>query len=632
MLCSRPQRDTLSFAMAIFDELRRRNVHRVALGYMAGAWLLIQIADTVFPRLGLSEAAITGVIVMLAIGFFPILILTWMFEWTPSGFVRDADVSVVAARRPTKYFDRTITVILILAVGYFAVDKFVIDPGRDAAEIEAATEEALKTAHIESYGDRSIIVLPFLNISPDPDQEYFADGITEELLNVLASISELRVISRSTAWTFKGQEIDIEAVQKKLDVSHVLEGSVRKAGNTIRVTAQLIDARTNTHLWSETYDRELEDVFKIQDEISAHIVEELKLELLDGAPKVVEIDPRAFQMFLQARFITNGHLDDRYDEAERLLLKVLEYQPDFVPAIWHLTRMTGSNADEATDAAERARVDAEIDRLIDSMVELAPTSSYANGWLAHRAAYRYRDYQKAAKYYELAVAGGTDQNRWFQLGQSARFMVFLGRYDEAAEIYRYLLSRDPACSYCIYSMARSLRESGEHRKAAEELEKIFDWHPPSADLYWIVGVSWLVAGEHEKALEYFELQGYPRGENLGRLLALHSLGRHEEFNEEFALYYEQSQDSPEGVARIYAWTGQNDLAFEWLERVAEQYGSAWIANVKTELYDPIKSDPRWPAFLEKHSAEDRDLSHIEFNPQLPAANWTPAEIRPATTT
>jgi TolB-like protein len=631
MLCFRPQRDTFSFGMIFFDEIRRRNVHRVALGYLAGAWLLIQIADTVFPRIGLSETAITGVIVLLAIGFLPALILAWVFEWTPEGFRRERDFSAAAPRHSTRGLDRAITVMLILAVGYFAVDKFVLDPARDAAEIKVATEEALKKASIESFGDRSIIVLPFLNMSPDPDQAYFADGMTEELLNVLAGISELRVISRSTAWTFKGKEIDIDAVQKKLDVSHVLEGSVRKAGNTIRVTAQLIDARTNKHIWSEAYDREFEDIFKIQDEISAHIVEELKLELLEGAPRVIEIDPRAYELFLQARFVTSGFLQDQYEQAEQSLRKVIELEPEFVPAIWHLTRLVSRRSENSRSADERTLIQGEAERLVALMVEIAPASSYANGWLAAFAERR-RDYQGAANYYEQSVAGGTDSNRWFQLSQCARYMTVLGRHDEAAELYEYVLSRDPACFSCLYSMARALRDSGRHREGAERLETILEWYPPSADIYWTLGASWLVAGEHEKALKYFDLQGQPHGENLGRLLALHSLGRLDEFDDEFALYYELNSDEPEGIARVYAWTGQNDLAFEWLDKIAERYGSDRVAETKTDLYDPIKSDPRWQAFLEKHGAEDRDLSWVEFNPELPAANWTPAEIRPANTT
>jgi len=612
----------------MLDELRQRNVHRVALGYLAGAWLLIQVIETLTPDF-LPAFVFRATVIIFAIGFIPALILAWKFEWTPEGLQRDRDVSREAPRSDSRHFDRAITFTLVLAVAYFAIDKFVFDPARDEAEIAAATEEALKTAHLESFADQSIIVLPFLNMSPDPEQAFFADGISEELLNLLVQISELRVISRSTAWTFKGEKTDIAAIQKKLGVSHVLEGSVRKAGNQIRITAQLIDARTDTHLWSETYDRELEDIFTIQDEISEHIVAELRLKLTGGSPQVIEIDPRAYQMFLQARYITNGHLDDRYDEAERLLAKVLEYEPDFVPALWHHTRIIARHMDMASSEAEREQLMTQLNVLIARMAELAPSSSYANGFLAHRAAYVYRDYQQAAHYYEKAVAGGTDQNRWFQLGQAARYMTFLGRQDEAAEIYRHILSRDPACANCIFNMARSLRESGQHREAAEELENIFEWHPPSVDLYWMVGVSWLVAGEHEKALEYFDKLADPPGDNLARLLALHALGRQEAFDEEFAVFLERNQDNPEGIARIYAWTAQNDLAFEWLDKVAAQYGPQRIHELKSELYDPIKSDPRWAAFLEKHGAGDQDLSWVVFNPELPDLTWTPAGIRPA---
>ena len=212
--------------MSVLNELRRRNVHRVALAYLAGAWLLIQIADTVFPRIGLSDAVVTGVIVLLAIGFIPALVLSWVFEWTPDGLRRERDIPEAAAHASTNRIDRLIMATLVIAVAYFGVDKFVIDPARDAAEIEAATEEAVKRSYIDAYRDRSIIVLPFLNMSNDVEQEYFADGVTEEILNVLAQIGEIRVISRSTAWTFKGDDIDIAALRDKLEI--ICDGGVRR--------------------------------------------------------------------------------------------------------------------------------------------------------------------------------------------------------------------------------------------------------------------------------------------------------------------------------------------------------------------------------------------------------------------
>jgi TolB-like protein len=238
--------------MSVLNELSRRNVIRVAIAYLAGASLLIQVLETLFPIFGVAATSIQVVVVILAIGFVPAVIAAWVFQLTPEGLKLDADVDRAAPGTSAKTLDRVIIVMLTLAVGYFAVDKFVFDPARDAADIEAAREEGRSDAVIGAFGDKSIIVLPLVNMSDDASQEYFSDGLTEELLNLLAKVPELRVISRSTAFTFKGKENVIPDVAKKVNVAHVLEGSVRKSGNKIRVTAQLIDARTDRHLWSET--------------------------------------------------------------------------------------------------------------------------------------------------------------------------------------------------------------------------------------------------------------------------------------------------------------------------------------------------------------------------------------------
>ena len=283
----------------MFEQLRQRNVHRVALAYLAGAWLLVQVVETLTPDI-LPPFVFRMTVFVLAIGFVPALVLAWVFEWTPEGLKRERAVPAGTPVPESRWLDRAIMVTLAIAVAYFAVDKFVVDPVRDREQIAAATtdavEDALAGRLLEQYANRSVIVLPFLNMSADKEQEYFADGISEELLNLLAKIEELRVISRSTSWTFKGKEIDVDGIREKLDVSHILEGSIRKAGNKVRITAQLIDARTNSHLWSETYDRTLDDIFAIQDEISAEVVDQLKLKLLAGPPSAEEIDPVAYDL------------------------------------------------------------------------------------------------------------------------------------------------------------------------------------------------------------------------------------------------------------------------------------------------------------------------------------------------
>jgi TolB-like protein len=243
--------------LSLFAELKRRNVFRVAIAYVAVSWLLIQVAETVFPVYGLSDAAIRLVITAVAIGLIPVLVISWVFELTPAGLKRDAEVdhSAPDVLASGKKFDRVILVVLAIALGYFAFDKFVLDPARDIELVEEATEHALTQARVESYGDRSIAVLPFVNMSSDPEQAFFSDGIAEELLNLLARIPELRVTSRSSSFMFRGDGLNLPDVASKLKVAHILEGSVRKAGNQVRITVQLIEAKSDTHLWSETYDR-----------------------------------------------------------------------------------------------------------------------------------------------------------------------------------------------------------------------------------------------------------------------------------------------------------------------------------------------------------------------------------------
>lgn len=604
----------------MFDQLRQRNVHRVTLAYLAGVWLLIQIIDTLTPNI-LPEIVFRATLIIAAIGLVPAVILAWVFQWTSDGPRLEGTVTPETPVPDSRWLDRAIMVTLVIAVAYFAIDKFVIDPVRDEEKIEAATAEAVEDALtgrlLGKYADRSILVLPFLNISADAEQEYFADGIAEELLNLLARIDELRVISRSTSWTFKGKEIDVTAIQKKLDISHILEGSVRKSGNQVRITAQLIDARTNRHLWSETYDRTLDDIFAIQDEISSEVVSQLKLELLSRQPSVEKIDPHAYDLYLQGRYLTHTvRTEASFDEAVGLLSQAVELSPTYVPAIWELARAI-DNSREGDSVEESALKGQRIHKLVDRLVELAPNSSYANGWLGAFARQE-GNLQAAALYMEKAIAGGYDANLYLQQALAADFLSQLGRTDEAKALIRYVVNRDPSCTACVNLLATILRRSGEHRKAAVELEKLLDWRGANPYLYWALGVSWLVGGEPGIALGYFD-QSLPGNRDIGRILALHDLGRQEEFEAEFATWLSGPDIHPESIARIAAWIGNNDMAFEYLERAIDQEGPEFAVVIKrgADLYEPIKSDPRWQAFLERYGASDEDLSHIRFNPKLP---------------
>ena len=295
---------------------------------------MIQVAQTVFPAFGLGATAVRLVIVVLVIGLLPVLIFAWAFEITPEGLKRESEVDRSQSITPQtgKKLDRVIMGVLALALGYFAVDKFVLAPQREQAATEAARAEGRTESLVKSYGDKSIAVLPFVNMSSDKDQEYFSDGISEELLNLLAKIPKLRVISRSSAFSYKGKDVKLAQVAKELNVAHILEGSVRKAGNKVRITAQLIEARSDTHLWSNTWDRELDDIFAVQDEIAAAVVEQLKITLLGEAPKAKEVNPEAYALFLQGRQLRRQSTPEAFEQAIALFQQALAIDPNYAAA------------------------------------------------------------------------------------------------------------------------------------------------------------------------------------------------------------------------------------------------------------------------------------------------------------
>ncbi|NND44230.1 MAG: hypothetical protein HKN58_02825 [Xanthomonadales bacterium] len=314
----------------------------MAIAYAAFAWLLIQVVETVLPFFGVSDAAIRVVFIVLAIGFLPALVFAWAFELTPEGLKREKDVDRTQSIAPQtgKKLDRVITLALALALTYFIADKFVFDPARDAAELEAVRVEAVEQGRAEALKtdtpDNSIAVLPFLNMSADPDNEYFSDGVSEELLNLLAQAGGLVVASRTSSFYFKNKDVDIPQVAERLNVRHVLEGSVRKIGNQVRVTAQLIDARSDSHLWSETFDRELDDIFLVQDEIAHRIVGQLREQLgaVIGEPEGLSQteNVEAYQHFLRGLSLLRLRGIDNLRAAAKQFEQAIELDPGYARA------------------------------------------------------------------------------------------------------------------------------------------------------------------------------------------------------------------------------------------------------------------------------------------------------------
>jgi len=269
-------------------------------------------------------------VIILGIGLIPALILSWVFEFTPEGLKLESDIdrSQPIDKDKGKTFDRVVMAVLALALAYFAFDKFILAESR----METARQEGRSQALTESYGDKSIAVLSFVDMSPDKDQEYMSDGIAEELLNLLAKIPELRVISRSSAFSFKGKDLDIPTIAEQLNVAHILEGSIRKAGDRIRITTQLIEGRSDTHLWSETYDRVLDDIFGIQDEIAQKVVDELKFTLLDDIPQASQTDPEAYEQYLLGQHLMHERTKASIEAAAQHFQNAIDIDADYAPA------------------------------------------------------------------------------------------------------------------------------------------------------------------------------------------------------------------------------------------------------------------------------------------------------------
>jgi TolB-like protein/Tfp pilus assembly protein PilF len=320
--------------MSLITELSRRNVFRVGVAYVIGAWVLAQVADLVLDNIEAPDWVMQAIMLVLAIGLPLALILAWAFELTPEGIKLDsaADSTAPVTRKARSKLDFSIVGLLVLAVVYIAVDKFLLEAEMEPVNVVAELAPATSPVVVE----KSIAVLPFVNMSPDPENEFFSDGIAEELLNVLARIPELKVAARTSSFQFKGQNRDIAEIGRLLRVSNVLEGSVRKAGSRVRITAQLIKVDDGFHLWSDTFDRELTDIFAIQDEIAAAIANAMKTTLnlpTGGTDNLTGTNSlQAYELYLQG--MQNWHLRElsTLRKAEALFLRAIEIDPEFAKA------------------------------------------------------------------------------------------------------------------------------------------------------------------------------------------------------------------------------------------------------------------------------------------------------------
>ncbi|MFO7589146.1 MAG: tetratricopeptide repeat protein [Gemmatimonadota bacterium] len=586
---------------------------RVIAMYGAAAFAVIEAADAVFPRLALPDWSVTLVVALALLGLPVVVVLAWAFEMTPEGMRRTAEASpgelteMLAAPAHKQWASGLLALagLMALLAGAWFVGRQSA-PAEDTERVEKGPVAA------------SVAVLPFVNMSSDDEQEYFSDGISEELLNLLAKIPELRVASRTSAFSFKNQNLEIPEIARRLDVAHVLEGSVRKAGDEVRITAQLIDGRSDTHLWSATWDRTLEDIFAVQDEIAAEVAAQLKVTLLGEPPHVEETDPEAYALFLQARQLGRQGTAAGFERSNELLRQALAIDSAYAPAWSELAAnlfvqagvMSGgqqpfdARVRPARDAAERA-------------LAIDPRYAPAHATLSRIANAFEGDLAEAARRMERALElAPTDSDI---LSGAAILASDLGRLDESIALQGRAVALDRVNPRSYLNRGLLYQSAGRWDEAISQFRTALDLAPSSVAAHHSIGRALLGKGEFEAALAANEREPDEGWRLLGRVAAYHDLGRAADSDAALReLIAKYGQEMAYNIAGVLAYRGEADRAFEWLGKAVE-YGDPGLSEIPLDRqwFSNLTDEPRWIPFLESIGKSPGQLAAIQFEVRLP---------------
>ena len=586
--------------MSFFAELKRRNVVRVGLAYIVIGWLLAQVAEFAFENFGAPEWVLKTFVVLLLLGLPLVLFFAWAFELTPEGVKREKDVDRSQSITPQtgQKLNRLTFTVMALAIAYFALDKFVMNTAPEAQPETAETQ-------VSADPQKSIAVLPFVDMSPSKDQEYFTDGLTENLLNALAQVSELKVAGRTSSFAFKNRNEDLRSIGEQLRVAHVLEGSVQKSGVQIRITAQLINAEDGYHLWSQTYDRTLEDIFAVQDEIASEVAKAMRVALLghsaDVHEPVSQTTGNAYNDYLKGHHEANlGNLQG-HERALSYFERALQQDPNLALA-WagqsqSLAYVTGfidtdfvAGFEEARNSALRA-LELNPD-LPEGYVALAGIQqSYDWDWAAAEASL-----DRA-----LALRPGDTTTRL----ELAHLKNMRGRRDEAFADIQQVVEQDPLNWSAQRGLAVSLARRGRFDEALRIFDRLEEADASRTSLYWSRGNLWMMQGDYERALQEFANETFEFLQLTGEAIAYHHLQKPDEAKAALqTLISVMGESASFQIAVVYAQWGDADNAMNWLERgyVIRDPGLAYLGTYT--LFDPIREDPRFQAFLRKMKLGD----------------------------
>ena len=586
----------------LFEEVKRRNVFKVAFVYVIAGWVTMQIVDVMFPALKLPDWMTSAIAAMLLIGFPFAMIFAWAFEMTPEGIKLEKDVDRSKSITPQtgRKLNQSALIILAVAVTFLLFDKFVLRPDGASSAAQQALDSVASIAEVVETVKPSIAVLPFVNMSGDVENEYFSDGLSEELLNVLARIPQLHVVGRTSSFAFKGQNQDLRSIGEQLDVAHILEGSVRKSNTRLRITAQLIDTENGYHLWSETYDREVNDIFAVQDEISAAVVAALRVTLLGntvGSNRGTQ-NLDAYESFLKSRYLLEHTSGENLHKGIAAADNAIELDPDYanayaIRAIFEQTLISGmaTTGSDFIEGNERVRAFAQ------KAVELDPDSAEAHFIQGVVAASVDWDIATARRYFARALE--LDPNHVAAMGWYANSLFAVGGAEEAIIPLERALKIDPLSISIKRDLGDGYLWLRNYEQAIKAYESILSLNDSVTRVYGRLARVAILMGDIDAAEELAAKEQTEWVREFLHILILGRRGKTNEWREAIDLYIkEYDYLNAYQMAEMFGDAGDVDEAFRWLEVAREVHDPGLVSARVDEFLSPLHDDPRWPKFLD----------------------------------
>jgi adenylate cyclase len=602
-------------------ELKRRKVYRAALVYAGVGWVLLEVSDVAFPRLGLPDWTVNLVLALVLLGFPLAIVFAWIFDFGPQGVVRTQSISPEVQHRfsITGIVEFVLIIVLVITVGYLYVDRLSLQ--KRLVEAEPAFQEKPGAGqpdvpNPEQY--RAIAVLPFADMSEAGDQGWFAEGIAEELLIALSQVNELNVMARTSSFSFKDTDKTVAEIAGILGVQAVLEGSVRRSGDRVRITAQLVDAGSGYHIWSGSYERQLTDIFQLQDELARSIVQTLRVELGVGptVPLVAEQTKsmEAYNWFLRGRAESSiGNLDNS-DQSIRYFEKAVEADPGYALAWGYLAIQHGASmAYKSFDEAGPATIAA-----YEKALALDPEQSEALAAKAVMTQLIEHNWETAGRLYQRAMASTENTNA--MLAYSTFFLLPLDRIPQAIRLLTDVEKRDPLNAAFKSNLAFMLLFSGDAEAAARKARETLELNPRH-----VLALATLIQAYTETAdftaVQRLLEQIPPALQELPRIKAQIGLYYATQGDEKKARQYYQEMwellDNfpPNGLYYIIALPlslGEVEESIDLIERAIEErsWTQFWSKSAFIRNNEAVWDHPRYQALLKRIGLDDESVADL----------------------